>query len=452
MGGASGGWMTAGRPLVGSETVPPPTRVSHVLTDTHALKLLFNIGLALLPYLYLPVTIFPSENQPVYLLFWVAFILLFHLRTLLAFRLKRFPFYRGTVVASLYVFLLIIASIELYDISFSSVLRRAGGSMLVPLLVVHAVSISRYLGYDGVGLCKRISLYFIPIYAMGSLEVVQLLLKSDVLDGALLGVRQVFVGRGEILDRLSLFASEPSYAVLQITFLLFVSCLLNQRLWLTLQNAVLIVFFFFTLSLTGLVIAIPLALVRTSRRGGAVITGIGILVVLQFALELLAVSDLDWTRRITAQSFFEPSALQYRYVFALSSLFAFLKAPIFGIGLGRYEDIWLSVLEERGYVPGSREMLTVGFDRPHQHINPWLGVLADTGIVGGLLFTAFVVLLLKNLDVDRRLKLALIAYTAIVLAVAPPLSSPYLWVLLGVANLGGFATRTRNPERASAPE
>jgi hypothetical protein len=299
-------------------------------------------------------------------------------------------------------------------------------------------------------LIKFLSVFFIifnVVFLYGILFQSKVLFDIPILQEVDRIIRKSFLTRAKIFGRVTLFASEPSFAAYQITSTIVIAILYKTMIskWKYIATIVFgVICLISTFAITsilmlGLVILLMINQSFYLNKKMKVI----------FLICIIMMGSLFWGH-ISKQSFLislinrirnidkDPSAVT-RYILAASTWNAGIKTVFIGLGPGQYAMNWnnfISDNEESIYYTTPNFKSLIDSERKIKPYSLMGGILADFGLLGFLLFLVVVISILIKISISKRLSRFNIVLALLVVLIsfngAYPVSLPNMWLLLGL--------------------
>ena len=346
---------------------------------------------------------------------------------------------------------------------------------------------------------------FIIVLAWGTLQSLYIIYYEEVYFDLLNKIQGFFSTQALYQARISGFTYEPKWFAEQITFLLMpwlvASVILRRSLfkwhyrWITVELLLLIwsaIVLLFTFSRTGLFVLVLLTFVsvlvsqsfhrshkpvgpprrgrrwlRLAQAGGAALALIVVLFAVGSRNPYFSRLWRYWSdEKAGNKSYLEYIAFGQRFAYAETAYRIFENYPVFGVGLGNYAFFFNEKLPDRPWqnLPEIIRQLTPT-ERGSQLITPknlYARLLAETGLVGTILFTTFVIgvlggclyLLLSSGSESRYWGLAsllgIIVFATVVFS-SDSFALPNMWIVFGLITAAAHMPTPLEESRSVAP-
>jgi hypothetical protein len=299
-------------------------------------------------------------------------------------------------------------------------------------------------------LIKFLSVFFIifnVVFLYGILFQSKVFFDIPILQEVDRIIRKSFLTRAKIFGRVTLFASEPSFAAYQITSTIVIAILYKTMIskWKYIATIVFgVICLISTFAITS-VLMLGLVILLMINQSFYLNKKMKVI----FLICIIMMGSLFWGH-ISKQPFLislinrirnidkDPSAVT-RYILAASTWNAGIKTVFIGLGPGQYAMNWnnfISDNEESIYYTTPNFKSLIDSERKIKPYSLMGGILADFGLLGFLLFLAVVISILIKISISKRLSRFNIVLALLVVLIsfngAYPVSLPNMWLLLGL--------------------
>jgi len=402
---------------------------------------LIVIGAILAPFSYFNLPISSGETKPLMALAW------FPLFILLVF--KVLANHRVNILTICFSLLILVGVLWFPIILFKGdIISYITTLMAFTAGVTIAVTASNIK--DPELLKKFLSVFLIifnVIFLYGILFQTNILFNIPIFNEVDKIIRKTFLTRAKVFGRVTLFASEPSFAAYQIASTIAIAILyktmISKRKYIaTIVLGVICLISTFTITSVLMLSLVILLIIHQSFYLNKKMKII-------FLICIIMLGSLFWGH-ISKQPFListisrikninrDPSAVT-RYVLAASTWNAGIKTVFIGLGPGQYAVNWdnyISDNEEVIYYTTPNFKSLIGSERKIKPYSLIGGILADFGLLGFLLFLTIVLSILIRMSISKRIYQFNIFIALLVVLIsfngAYPVSLPNMWLLLGL--------------------
>jgi hypothetical protein len=399
------------------------------------------MGAILAPFSYFNLPISGGETKPLMALAWFPLFILLIFKTLANHRVNILTIcFSLLILVGVFWFPIILFKGDMISYITTLMAFTAG--------VTIAVTASNIK--DPKLLNKFLSVFLITfniIFLYGIIFQTKVLFNIPFLNEVDLIIRKMFLTRANVVGRVTLFASEPSFAAYQITSTILIAILhkamINKMNYIaTIVLGIICLIFTFSITsvlMLGLIATLILFQFISLNNKMKIFLIIGLIVCISLfwghvLKQPFMTSIINRVKNIKK----DPSSVT-RYVLAASTWNAGIKTIFIGLGPGQYAINWDNYISDRAEVinyttPNFKSLICS--DRKIKPYSLIGGILADFGGIGLILLFTIVLSILIKVSIPKNFNQFKLYIALLVVLIsfngAYPVSLPNMWLLFGL--------------------